>query len=239
MDFFATAARRFIGAATVCALLLLPAAASAEKNDWSDGNYNFAAVKRAVVMNVALSDGIAIDSRIVQEKMRDEYEKNSQRLKCEILTEDQARRRVSANIGIDLDALGKSDPQKADALFKENMKTVADIWVSGVVREWKNDFYIAPERTVWESKPQRRTVKDSNGNRREETYYITVPVTYPAHRVDFSRVNVSFEACDAKTGKMICGRDDNRDRDGANSQNGMFGRICKSFFDDLGKKIRR
>ena len=37
---------------------------------------------------------------------------------------------------------------------------------------------------------------------------------------------------------MIFARKDVRDREDFQAQKGMFGRICNSFFEDFGKKIR-
>ena len=48
---------------------------------------------------------------------------------------------------------------------------------------------------------------------------------------------IAFEVYDAKTGKMIFGREDDRDREDYDAQDGMYERICKSFFSDFGNKI--
>lgn len=115
----------------------------------------------------------------------------------------------------------------------------ADLRVVCRIKNWADSYYIEPEHTVWEEKRRTRKKKNSNGEWAEETYYVTVPVTYPPRRVDVSDISVSFEVYDTRTGKMVFGRDDVRNRKDARAQQGMFGRICNSFFEDLGKKIKR
>jgi len=63
-------------------------------------------------------------------------------------------------------------------------------------------------------------------------------VTYPARRVWYSDIRVVFEVHEAKSGRLIMGREDDRQRDGGNAQEGMFKRICKSFYSDLGARIK-
>ena len=114
----------------------------------------------------------------------------------------------------------------------------SDLRVECKIKTWHDDYYIVPERTVWESKPMYRTRRDRDGKRYEETYYVTVPVTYPPRRVDTSELIVSFEVYDTQTGRMVFGREDNRVREDGNAQIGMFKRMCNSFFSDLNKKLR-
>ena len=106
------------------------------------------------------------------------------------------------------------------------------------IKDWSDDFYIVPERTVWENKKMYRTVRNRDGNRYEEEYYVTVPVTYPPYRVDVSKIAVEFKVYDALTGQMVFGREDVRDREDRRAQDGMYGRICNSFFQDFRKLIK-
>ena len=156
---------------------------------------------------------------------------------CEVLNLEQARRRISLAIGVDLDTLTKTDPAKAQQLFTENLSAAADAWIESRVLKWENTYYIIPEHTEWQQKRIDRSYRDRNGRWVNDYYYVTVPVTYPARRVDVSRLNMSFEAYDARTGKMIFGREDDRDREDYDAQDGMYERICKSFFSDFGNKI--
>lgn len=74
----------------------------------------------------------------------------------------------------------------------------------------------------------------------KESYEYTVPVYYPPRTIPTSTVRIKFEVFDAKTNKLVMARDELRLRDDSDhGQKGIFGRISKSFFDDLWKKISR
>jgi len=131
---------------------------------------------------------------------------------------------------------GATKKLKREVVFGKDPS--ADVFVQFKVTNWDSNFYIVPERTVWEQKRFTRRIRNNNGDWVEETYYQTVPVTYPPRRVDVSEVSVSFEAFDTNTGKMIFAREDVRSREDRDAHEGMFKRICNSFFEDLGKKMR-
>ncbi len=217
-------------------LAMLPRAALAEKTDWKDKSYDFSRVRRVLVYDVDLS-AASFNSDLKAHKYASDFPEYARKLGCEVLTEEEARRRISLTIGVDLDTVAKTDPDKAQALFAENLSRVADAYVKSRVLKWENSYYIQPEHTEWEQKRVDRSYRDRNGHWVNDYYYITVPVTYPPRRVDVSTLNMSFEAYDAKTGKMIFGREDDRDRQDYDAQDGMYERICKSFFGDFGNKL--
>ena len=217
-------------------LALLPQAASAEKTDWKDKSYDFSRIQRVLVYDVDLS-AANFSSDLKSHKYASDFLDYAAKLGCEVLTYEQAQRRVSLAIGVDLEKLANTDPDKATALFQENASKAVDVWVQSRVLKWENTYYIIPEHTEWQQKRIDRSYYDRNGRWVNDYYYVTVPVTYPARRVDVSRLNMSFEAYDARTGKMIFGREDDRDREDYDAQDGMYERICKSFFSDFGNKI--
>ena len=205
--------RKIFGVMFLLACLIIPAGVSAEKSDWKDSSYNFRGIRRVVLMNVsARANG---GGNLFYQKLQSTYVDNARkRLKCEVLTEDQARR-ISGDIA-----------------------SVADLYIECNIKDWSDDYYIVPERTVWEKKKMHRKVRDRYGYWEDEEYETTVPVTYPPYRVDVSKIAVSFEVYDARTGRMVFGREDVRDRNDANAQDGMYGRICNSFFQDFAKVIK-
>ena len=217
-------------------LSMAPRIVSAEKTDWKDKSYNFAQVKRALVYDADIS-AAGFKGSVKEKKYVQDYMNYAKKLGFEVLTYDDAWRKVSVAIGEDLDKIAASDRQRADALFGENLRKVADVWIVGRAIKWENDYYIAPERTVWERKRVDRSYRDKDGKWVDDYYYVTVPVTHPAHRVDRSKLDMTFEVCDAKTGKMIFGREDSREREEYDAQGGMYERICKSFFGDFGKVV--
>lgn len=215
-----TGFKKIFGVILLLACLVVTQSASAEKTDWKDNYYNFRGIRRIILTDVTAST--SFDGRggnIFRERLRSTYLDNARkRLKCEIITEDQARR------------MGAYDAS--------NYYNFADLYIRCNIRDWSDDYYIVPEYTVWEKKKMYRTVRDRYGNWIDESYETTVPVTYPPRRVDVSKVAVNFEVYDTRTGNMVFGREDVRDRDDANAQDGMYGRICNSFFQDFAKVLK-
>ena len=178
--------RHIVFALLLCACAaMLPQNASAEKTDWKDNSYDFSRVKRVLVYDVDLSVP-DFSSSLKAHKYQSDFPQYAKKMGCEVLTEEQARRRVSLVIGVDLDALAKTDPAKANQLFTENLSAAADAYVKSRVLKWENSYYIKPAHTEWEQQ----------------------------------RVDRSY-----------------RDREDYAAQDGMYERICKSFFSDFGNKI--
>ena len=213
--------KKIFGVMFLLACIILPQTVSAEKRDWKDNYYNFRGVRSVVLMNLTSSADMRGTSNIFVNRLYSVYQDNARnRLKCNVYTEDQARRNMR----------GGYDPR--------DFYQVADLVIQCNIKDWSDDFYIVPERTTWEQQKMHRNVRDRYGNWIDETYYVTVPVTHPPYRVDVSKIAVSFEVYDTRTGQMVFGREDVRDREDRNAQDGMYGRICNSFFQDLGKLIK-
>ena len=210
--------KKIFGVMFLLACLILPQTVSAEKTDFKDKYYNFRSVRRVVLMNISSNINFHNRGNMFIQKLRSTYYDNSRKLKCDVITENEAH--------------------QIPGYIEKNLSSIADLYIQCEIKDWSDDYYIVPERTVWEEKKMYRTVRDRNGNKYEEAYYVTVPVTYPPRRVDISKVSVTFEVYDARTGSLVFGREDVRDREDKNAQDGMYGRICNSFFQDLGKLIK-
>ena len=222
--------KKFFGAILLLTILTLPQNVSATKTDWFDRNYNFRNVRTVIVFDMTVSPGLNYGGPVVMRNIQDTFVQNARKnLKCEIITEAQARQRLG---------LEYSNPEYARRAIMDNAYKIADAWVVANVDNLANTYYIEPERTVWESRTERRRYYDRYGNRREETYTIQVPVTYPPRRVDISTIEMTLQAYETRRGEMIFARRDVRDREDYQAQAGMYGRICNSFFEDFGKKIR-
>lgn len=210
--------KKIFGVMFLLACLILPQTVSAEKNDYKDKYYNFRGVRRVVLMDISSNINFNKRGNLFIQKLRSTFRDNARKLKCDLITEDEAKRMVEYN--------------------SRDLSNIADLYIQCYIKDWSDDYYIVPERTSWEKKKMYRTVRDNYGNRYEEEYYINVPVTYPPYRVDVSKIAVTFEVYDARTGRMVFGREDVRDREDRSAQDGMYGRICNSFFQDLGKLIK-
>lgn len=211
--------KKIFGVMFLLALLILPQNVSAEKTDFKDNYYNFRNVRSVVLLDVSSNIDFRNRGNLFVQKLRNTYQDNARRLKCNILTEDQASRMA-----------GSSDPR--------DFAGIADLYIQCSIKDWSDDYYIVPERTVWEQKKMYRTRRDRDGNRYDDSYYVTVPVTYPPYRVDVSKIAVTFEVYDTRTGNLVFGREDVRDRNDKSAQDGMYGRICNSFFQDFAKLIK-
>ena len=230
--------KKFFGVMLLLTILILPQAVSAEKTDWYDRNYNFHNIRSIIVFDATFSKNLDYDYSIELLNLQDSFMQDSRKLKCTIITEAQARRDIGYRIGMDLDSLAYSNPAEARQIIMQNAYTIADAWIIGNVDNMENTYYIQPARTVWETRRETRTHRDSYGHRREETRYIQVPVTYPPRRVDVTSIQMTLEVHEARNGYLIFARKDVRDREDYQAQKGMLGRIANSFFEDVGKKIR-
>ena len=218
--------RKIFSAILLLAVFIFPQIVSAEKTDWKDSGYSFRGIKTVVVLNLHNDADLSEVSRVVQMKLDSDYLDKSKKLKkCTVLTEDQARRMLGM-------------PNLSSEGLKNHLGEIADLWVEGNIKVWRDDYRIVPARTVWEDKKRTRRIRNRWGDWEEETYYESVPVTYPPYRVDTSTIVSIFEAFDARTGKVVFMREDNRSRDDADAQKDMFGRMCNSFFEDLNDKLK-
>ena len=230
--------KKFFGVILLLAMLTLPQNVSAEKTDWFDRNFNFRNLRTIIVFDVTASPGVNYGGSVVYRNMQDTLYQNAKKLKCNVITESQAYRTLGYQLGMNLESIAYSNPLQARQIVMQNAYQIADAWILSNVDRLANDYYIEPERTVWEQKKETRRYYDRHGNRREETYYIQVPVTYPPRRVDISTLEMTLQVYEARRGDMIFARRDVRDRQDYQAQAGMYGRITNSFFEDVGKKIR-
>ena len=229
--------RKIFGVMMLLAILTLPQNVSATKDDWYDKNFYFRNVRSVIVFDVTVSPGVDYGGTIAMRNMQDTFLDSARKLKCTIITEAQAYRTLGYQLGMNLENIAYSNPMHARQIVMQNAYRIADAWVIGNVDTIANNFYIEPERTVWESRKETHYYRDRYGNRREETHYVQVPVTYPPRRVDVSTIEMTMQMYEARRGEAVFARKDSRDRNDFQAQKGMFGRMCNSFFEDLGKKI--
>lgn len=115
----------------------------------------------------------------------------------------------------------------------------ADIYVTAELLKWHDDSYVKPEYTTWEKQSITKERKHKDGSKTKDTTYVMIPVVHPPERVYTSTVRIRFDVYDVKTGKRVMARDEIRVRDNSKQgEKGIFGRIAKSFFDDLEKKLK-
>ena len=227
--------KKFFGVMLLLTLLALPQRVFAEKTDWYDRNFNFHNLRTIIVFDPTATPGLYVNGVLDPRNMQQTFLDNARKLRCNIITEAEARNTLSYQLGINLNGMAF---EQARHIIIDNAYRIADGWVLGNIDNLANNTYVEPAHTVWEQKKETRTYYDQWGNRREESYYIQVPVTYPPRRVDVSTIEMTLKLYESRRGAEIFSRRDVRDREDFQAQKGMFGRICNSFFEDVGKKIR-
>ncbi len=230
--------KKIFGALILLTMLVLPQTVNAEKTNWYDREYNFHNIRTIILFDATFSPGIDYGGSVGFRSIQDTYAQNARKLKCNVITEAQARKEIGYQIGMNLESLAYSNPVQARQIIIQNAYRIADAWILSNVDRMENTYYIEPAHTVWEQRRETRTYYDSWGNRREEVYYIQVPVTYPPRRVDVTSIQMTLQLFEARTGSVVFARKDVRDREKYQAQNDMLGRIVNSFFEDAGKKIR-
>lgn len=227
--------RKFFGVMLLLAMLAVSTNASAEKTDWYDRGFNFRAIRTVIVLDMTATPGIDYGGSIALRSMQETFLRDASKLRCNIISEAQARQMLSYQLGMNLNAMSY---EQARQVIIGNAYRIADAWIVGNIDNLANTYYVEPARTVWEQKKETRTYYDAWGVRREESYYVQVPVTYPPRRVDTTSIQVSMEVHEARGGAPIFARKDVRDREDYQAQSGMFGRISNSFFEDVAKRMR-
>ena len=231
--------KKIFGAILLLAIMILPQIGSAEKTDWFDRNFYFRNIRTIIIFDVTTSYGANYDGSVELRNMQDTFVQNARKnLKCNVMTESEARRALSSQLGMDLESMAYSNPQRARKIVEDNAYRIADAGAFANVDTWENNSYVKPGYTVWEQKQEKYSYRDRHGNRREEIRYVQVPVTYPPQRVDVSTIQVTLQVYEARNNQMVFARKDVRDKESYQAQKGMFGRICNSFFEDFGKKLR-
>lgn len=231
--------KKFFGVMLLLTIMSLSQNVSAEKTDWFDRNFYFRNIRTVIVFDVTADRNADYGGSIAFRNMQDTFIQNAQKnLKCNIITEAQARRTLGYELGMDLESLAYSNPLQARKIIVDNAHRIADAGIFANVDAWGNTSYVKPAYTVWEQKKETYRYRDRHGNRREEVRYIQVPVTYPPQRVEVSTIQMTLQVYESRHGELIFARRDVRDREDYQAQKGMFGRICNSFFEDFNKKIR-
>jgi len=226
--------RKIFGAMLLLTVLAVSMSASAEKTDWYDRSYNFRSIRTVIVLDPTFAPGVHYDA-VELRNMQDKFLSDSSKLRCNVISEAQARQMLSYQLGMNLNGIPF---EQARHVVIQNAYRIADAWILGQIDNMANTSYVEPARTVWEQKEERRTYYDAWGNLHKERYYVQVPVTYPPRRVDVTAIQVTMQLYETRGGAVIFTRRDVRDREDYQAQGGMFGRISNSFFEDVGKRMR-
>ncbi len=203
--------------ATVCLLAALALPVRAEKIEWADSFYDFTKARRVLVYDLTVDPKAELTDDLAQKVAQEEYLKTAARPKYELVR-----------------------PQPGTTPAPGTPNPAADLCVTAEIMKWHDDSYIKDGYTSEETRTETRERKHPDGTKTKEEYTYTVPVYYPPQTIYTSTVRVRFVVYDGRTGKRVMEKDEQRERQNSrHGQQGIFGRISKAFFDDLGKKMKQ
>ena len=215
--------------------------ALAEKQEWVDKTYDFSKVKRIVIFDPNILDKL---KNGINEKEIIEIFKSKAKIEKVIIIElSKICNNIYLDTGINLVELNQQNPSEALRILDESLPKYADIYVASSVNEYSMGSQYNEGYTYNTTSYQTSYVTGPGG-----TATIQTPVnqthTIPGGYVSVAYANVRFEVYDIKTNKAIFTRIDNRQRSNDTifehgKPKDLYGRITKSFFDDLSKKINK
>ena len=215
--------------------LCLAPAAFATNHTWADSSYDFKKVNMVAIKDLDTSQ---VDiSSIMQKTANSTYQKMSSKLEnAKVLTQEEALAKIEK-----LTNIPTSTADTANALttvWQENIQSAAPFYVEATMTHYYIDSIYCPERVTYSTVRRTEICHDRNGRRWERVWYDTIPQYIPAHIEYTFRVGIYFKGYDAKTHKLVYEREDIRSR-GTDDPTGMIERICKDFYRDLNKRIKK
>lgn len=122
--------------------------------------------------------------------------------------------------------------------YAEETTATTTIAITAELVDYKIETRVIPAH--WETRYKETTgrYKDKDGKWREHKVQVPYQEYVPDKYVDDSRVTLRFRAVDAASGKEIFLREESRLHADSSNRKGVFTRICKTFFNDLKKKMK-
>lgn len=227
-------------------LFLISPSANAEKTDFIDKQFDFKSIKAVYIYDVGLdvlNDSKANTSTkgsdLVNKVLKQDYVDNAKKFKAyTFYSPEEATRKISLLTGTDVDKMLVEDKAAGDKFLTDNLKLIADAYVTADLLAYYDDYYIVPAHTEWRSKTIYDDYYDKNGNRHTRSHTIQVPEYVPDQRVNTANVKMRFTLVDAKTGKEIFIREETRCNTFTTNIQECFRQTVRSFFRDLKNKIK-
>ncbi len=230
----------------VSALILLAAGqtASAEFVSWQEKTYDFSRVKTIYVAALDTREAKLDDvlkEKILSEEFRTKLAAVS---RFSYIMEDEAadETAVSENDAKEETAAGESDviaPVKTETKVTKFSKAAAasgaDVLLCPILRTYKVTQELVPAHTEWQTRQIDRSWKDRDGRWHKEYQTISYPVHVPDAYIDHAYISCAFEWYDLRTGKLIAGSEDTRDRRYEDNPLEMYRRIVDRFVKNLKK----
>ena len=226
---------------TFCSLVFLPAA-HAERFDLADKDFDFHQIKTMLIYDpdvelMKQADPVGSDL-MIRVAMADYQKEGADEAPYALLSPDQLSRKISLQLGRDLDRMMQEDPEQAGSLLTANCGQFIDAYIRTVLTEYHTGSYMVPAHTEWKQIEESDTYTDRDGHQHTITHTRQIPQYIPDVTVNTATVRLRFIVYNAKTGKEIFARDDSRTDDYSTDLRDAYKKVVHSFFRDLKKKIR-
>ena len=226
---------------TLSLLLLLPAA-SAERLDLADENFDFHTIKTLLLydpdVQLARQNDPAGGDLVARILAADYQKEGADDMPYGQLSEEQILRKISLKLGQNLDLIAKDNPEQAQQLFAANCQDFVDAYVKTKLTDYQTGSYVVPAHTEWREIKDTDTYKDKDGKEHTITHTRQIPEYVPDTTVYTATVRLRFTVYSAKTGKEIFTRDDSRTDYHTTDLRSAYDKVVHSFFRELKKKIR-
>ena len=226
----------------LCLFLSVSSIVSAEKQEWVDKNYDFTKVKRVLIHEPVVSD--KLKNGISEHQISEIF---SSKLKlpdnAKVVTTAEIVNKVKVDSGIDILALMAQNPKEASRLYYEAIPNYSDIVITSRVFEYSIGSEYREGYTYSTTEYQTAYV---NNNRGTSLGTVDMPVStthsIPGGNVPVVYASVRWDVYDAKTGKAVISRLDDRARANARAFDNtkpkdLYQRITGAFFDFISDKL--
>lgn len=226
----------------VALLFLISGTCYAEKQEWIDKNYEFYKVKNVYIYTPFIAE--YLKNGIVENEILDTFNEKAKIPNVKILDTGMIARLIEIDRGIDLLELNRTNPAEVGKIFNENVPKYVDLIIYSQVGKYGMGSTYRQAFSYNTTNYQNSYIYGSNGSSAVVQTPQTQTHTIPGGNIPLASTSVRWDVIDAKTGKTIFSRIDERDRGNRSrlentTPKDLYKRILSSFFDDLNDKIKK
>ncbi|MDD4049340.1 MAG: hypothetical protein PHI90_11130 [Clostridia bacterium] len=213
----------------------------AEKQEWVEKTYDFSKITKVTILDPIIADNIK--NGIKEREISEIFKTHAKLSNIKLVEPSTVILSLNAEFGVNLMELNKINPHEARKIIDENSYKYTDLLIKSEVLVY--DMGKTYSDGVTFNTTQNQTSQITN-NRGMVVGTVQTPVsqthTIGGGNVDTAYNVVRFIVTDVKTGKDVFLRIDNRTKvnvtkfDNTKPKD-IYGRIVKSFFNDLSDKF--
>ncbi len=217
-------------------LMLSYGSAEERKEEWNDKGFPFANLK-TVAVSFSVAEGVKLEE-IEQKKIADMSEaifSANSGTTTQWLNEKQILKRIGVMTQVELDGIKKSEPEKYQAAWDEQVLKVSEAKLDIKIRQWGYTQQYVPDTienyTEYQNTPVSVVQYDSNGRPYTTIQWVQVPIErsriIPAHYEPIAHAGAECTLTNNKTGAKIWMLIDLRDAKGDKVPSEMMERILR------------